>query len=246
MKAPPVTIDNYTGHREYHRIVRAVREILDVCDEVAPLDVLERLDLLRNHEVQAWYRGSVPWLECALRCSHNMVNRVLRILRMHVHDLNLAPAIVPYVQCEGRHAGRRLWFTRGRQAPIEDCYRRHYVVLGKRNQCRRGPHPLTKARRPAARLERAHRGLPPDPIPLKEQRKKQRKMKGRRRRRAAERTISESVEQTYGLDERDSSDRPRGRMPNPPPPPGPAELKAFDDELHDLLSDCDRDPDLFD
>ena len=63
-----------------------------------------------------------------IRCNLTRAGRILRLLRFHVHDLNLKPSPTVY-----QHRGHRLRFSRSGEPKIEEAWSRHFVVGGKRN-----------------------------------------------------------------------------------------------------------------
>ena len=48
--------------------------------------------VLRKIDVESWRFGRVSYLEKVIRCNLGKTSRILRILRMHVHDLNMTPS----------------------------------------------------------------------------------------------------------------------------------------------------------
>lgn len=56
--------------------------------------------------------------------------RLLRILRMHAHELNLVPSETVYIRRTGGPK-TRLRFTKTGDPPVEAAYARHFVWPGK-------------------------------------------------------------------------------------------------------------------
>ncbi|HYI09856.1 MAG TPA: hypothetical protein VEK57_12400 [Thermoanaerobaculia bacterium] len=129
-----ISLANYRTDKYYRRIVRVVEEILEKGDVVAPIDVFLRMGLVDEEAIRVWRQGQTPYLERVIRCNLSEASRILRILRMHVHDLKLRPSLTVYV----RHGkGRRtpLRFTKTGDPKIEEAYSRHFLrVLSKRNR----------------------------------------------------------------------------------------------------------------
>ena len=124
-----ITLQNYRKDRYYPRIVEAVREILTEQDEVAPVDVFVRMGLLEEKKVRAWHLGRVSYLERVINCNLAKAGRILRILRMHGHDLQLGPAVRQYRRrTAGPHTTLR--FTKTRNRRLEEDYSRHYAIIG--------------------------------------------------------------------------------------------------------------------
>jgi hypothetical protein len=73
-----------------------------------PIDVLVGMHLLTPEKVQDWRRGRIPDLERVINCNLTRLSRLLRILRFHVHDLNLVPSNPRH----GKGRKQRLRFTK--------------------------------------------------------------------------------------------------------------------------------------
>ena len=82
------------------------------------------------HALEAWRLGRVPYLERVIDCNLTRLGRLLRILRMHAHDLCLAPSMTAYVRW-GKGPKSRLRFSKTRDAGVEKAYARHFVWPGK-------------------------------------------------------------------------------------------------------------------
>src|SRR5688572_22433196 len=95
---PTPTVDNVRDDPLYPRIARAVAEILAKGKVVAPVDVLVRMELLAPDKLEDWRRGRVPYLERVIRGNLTRLSRLLRILRMHAHDLKLVPSVTVYMR----------------------------------------------------------------------------------------------------------------------------------------------------
>ena len=93
-----VTVHTYRQDPYYPRVVRAVANILARADVVAPVDVLLEMGNLTPKHHEAWSRGHVPSLERVFAGSLSKANRILRLLRFHVHDLNMLPRRTVYHQ----------------------------------------------------------------------------------------------------------------------------------------------------
>jgi hypothetical protein len=127
---PVVTIASYHEDRLFPRIERAVAAILARGKVVAPVDVLVEMGLLTPEHLDDWRRGKVPYLERVIRCNLSKLSRLLRILRFHVHDLNLAPSMTAYMRW-GKGPRLRLRFTKTGDPKLEEAYARHFVWPGK-------------------------------------------------------------------------------------------------------------------
>ena len=99
-----ITVANYRQDPYYARIVKAVEGLLREKGFVAPLELFIRMDLLSPESVENWRRGRIAHLERAMRCNLAKAGRILRILRMHAHDLDLKPSLT---ECKRRSKGCR-------------------------------------------------------------------------------------------------------------------------------------------
>ena len=129
-RKPKVNVATYRGDRLYPRIVRAVAVILQHDKVVAPVDVLVEMGLLAPQHLGDWRRGRAPYLEQVINCNLTRLSRLLRILRVHVHDLNLAPSVTVYMRW-GKGPKQRLRFTKTGDPKLEEAYARHFVWPGK-------------------------------------------------------------------------------------------------------------------
>ena len=121
-----VTVDNYREDKYYRRVVRAVAKILSHSNVVAPVDVLMEMGNLTKQNVEAWCRGKVPYLECVVEGNLSKINRILRIIGFHMHDLNMVPHRMVYRQLN-RSKNRVLQFTKSGIKRLGEAYSRHYV-----------------------------------------------------------------------------------------------------------------------
>ena len=121
-----VTVNTYRQDKYYPRVVRAVAKILARSDVVAPVEVLMEMGNLTEKNHEAWYRGQVPYLERVFEGSLSKVNRILRIIGFHVHDLNMVPRRTVYSQW-GKGKDRILRFSKSGNEGVEEAYSTHYV-----------------------------------------------------------------------------------------------------------------------
>ena len=124
-----VGVATYRNDPPYPRIINAVAAILEKGKVVTPVDVLVRMGLLTPEHLEGWRRGRIPYLEQVIDCNLTRLSRLLRILRLHVHDLNLVPSETVYV-CYGNRR-QRLRFTNTGAAKLEQVYARHFIWPGK-------------------------------------------------------------------------------------------------------------------
>jgi hypothetical protein len=84
-----ITLADYRKDRYYARIVRATEDLLRERGFVAPIELLIRMELLSPESVEDWRRGRIPFLQRVIRCNLSKASRIVRILRIHAHDLDL-------------------------------------------------------------------------------------------------------------------------------------------------------------
>ena len=121
-----ITLTNYRHDRYYARIVKATEDLLREKGFVAPIELFIRMDLLSPASVENWRRGRIPYLENAIHCNLSKANRILRILRMHAHDLDLKP--VPTVYKRWTRGPRTLLdFSKTGDRAVEEAYARHFL-----------------------------------------------------------------------------------------------------------------------
>ena len=121
-----ITLANYRQDPYYARIVKAVEGLLREKGFVAPLELFIRMDLLSPESVENWRRGRIAHLERAMHCNLAKASRVLRILRMHAHDLDLKPSLTKYKRWS-KGSRPLLRFSKTGDRNIEDAYARHFV-----------------------------------------------------------------------------------------------------------------------
>lgn len=123
-----ITASNYKNDPYYPRIVRAVAEILEQGNVVTPIAVFSKMGLLSPKMVEDWRFGRVPYLEKVLPCNLCKASRILRILRLHTHNLNLKPSQTVYKQF-GRGKKLTLRFSKTGDPNLEEAYSRHFIRL---------------------------------------------------------------------------------------------------------------------
>src|ERR1700677_880111 len=121
-----ITLANYRKDPYYPRIVKAVEGLLREKGFVAPLELFMRMDLLSPESVEDWRRGRIAYLERVIRCNLSKASRVLRILPVHAHDLDLKPSLTVYERCT-KGSRPLLRFSKTSDPNIEAAYARHFV-----------------------------------------------------------------------------------------------------------------------
>ena len=121
---------NYRRDPYYAPVVKAVEGLLREKGFVAPFELFIRMGLLSPESAEDWRRGRIPYLERVIRCNLGKASRILRILRMHAHDLDLKPSLTVYKRwTEGSRPLLR--FSKTGDHNIEDAYARHFVSPSK-------------------------------------------------------------------------------------------------------------------
>jgi hypothetical protein len=123
-----VTLESYRKDKYYPRIVMAVTALLKEGDVVAPIDVFVKMSVLAKEDVEAWRMGRIPYLEKVIRCNLEKASRILRILRMHVHDLNMRPSQTDYRKW-GTGQRIKLRFSKYGVPALEEAYSRHFIYV---------------------------------------------------------------------------------------------------------------------
>ena len=131
-----ITIENYRADKYFARVVRAVDAILARQESVSPTELFVEMGLLSVPAIEEWRAGRLPFLERAIQCNLSAASRILRLLRMHAHDLNLRQSGIVYVR-RTRGVRLRLRFTKSGDLKLEEAYACHFVkVVSKRNVSR--------------------------------------------------------------------------------------------------------------
>ena len=131
-----ITVGNYRTDKYYLRVVNAVKAILARKEFVSPVELFVEMGLLSSQEIAEWRAGRVPYLERVIKCNLSAASRILRLLRMHAHDLNLRPSSTGYVR-RTRGGKPRLRFTKTGDLKLEDAYARHFVKVVSDRKSRR-------------------------------------------------------------------------------------------------------------
>jgi len=121
-----ITVANYRQDPYYAQIVKVAEGLLREKGFVAPLELFIRTDLLSPESVENWRRGRIAYLERVMRCNLGKASRILRILRMHAHDLDLKPSLTVYKRWT-KGSRPLLRFSKTGDHNIEDAYARHFV-----------------------------------------------------------------------------------------------------------------------
>ena len=118
-----LTPENYEADTLYPRVARAMAELLSKGLPVSAPAVFARMGMLSEENLQAWRLGKVPYLERVIAGSLGKTNRVVRIIGLHAHDLNLPP-LAPHAAGPIKHNGRPLRFCKTGERRVEEAYKR--------------------------------------------------------------------------------------------------------------------------
>jgi hypothetical protein len=121
-----ITVANYRQDPYYARIVRAVESLLREKGFVTPVELFIRMNLLSPESAEDWRRGQISYLERVIRCNLNKASRILHILRMHAHDLDLKPSLTVYKRWT-KGSRPLLRFSKTGDHNVEEAYARHFV-----------------------------------------------------------------------------------------------------------------------
>jgi hypothetical protein len=127
-----ITVENYRQDRYYAAIVRAVEDLLREKGFVAPVELFIRMDLLSPESAENWRRGRIPYLERVIQCNLSKASRILRILRMLAHELDLKPSPTVYKRWT-KGSRPLLRFSKTGDHNIDAAYARHFVSPGKKS-----------------------------------------------------------------------------------------------------------------
>ena len=118
-----LTPENYEADTLYPRVARAMAELLSNGLPVSAPAVFAKMGMLSEENLRAWRLGKVPYLERVIAGSLGKTNRVVRIISLHAHDLNLPP-LAPHAAGPIKHKGRPLRFCKTGERPVEEAYKR--------------------------------------------------------------------------------------------------------------------------
>ncbi len=129
-KMVKLTVDNYRKDKYYPKVVKAMIDELIHSSYVSPIEVIQRMDLLKKDQVADWKKGRVTYLEKIISCNLSKASRILRLMHFHAHDLNLKPSITIYKR-KARSRTIPLRFSKSGIQKLEESYSRHFLKMGK-------------------------------------------------------------------------------------------------------------------
>ncbi len=125
MKRP--TPADYQSDTLFPRVQRAMTELLRAGQPVSAPAVFVRMGVLRQADLGAWRLGRVAYLERVILGNLSKINRVLRIISLYAHDLQLFLA-PPHSAGAVRYRGRALRFSKTGDVGLEERSRRVFVA----------------------------------------------------------------------------------------------------------------------
>ena len=126
-----LTVKNYKNDKYYPKVVKAMNDELIHSNFVSPIEVMQRMCILKKEHVADWRKGRIAYLEKVINCNLSKANRILQLMRFHAHDLNMKPSITIYNR-KVKSIKIKLRFSKSGTQKIEDSYSRHFVKYGKR------------------------------------------------------------------------------------------------------------------
>ncbi len=121
-----ITTGNYKKDKYYLPVVRAFAKILSEKDYVAPVEVFMTMGHLKEKEYKRWRNGQVPCLERVIEVNLSKINRILRIIKMYAHDLNMKKSITYYHKW-GKGKKTALRFSISGEKNLEESYSGHFL-----------------------------------------------------------------------------------------------------------------------
>ena len=122
-----ITVGNYKQDKYYEKVVRAMDAILERQNSVSPIDVMLQLQRLTPKQVEDRRFARIAYLERVTAGGLGTVNRILRLMRFHAHDLNLIPSQTVYRKWGKGKTRIMLRFSKSREPNLEAAWSRHYV-----------------------------------------------------------------------------------------------------------------------
>lgn len=126
-------VSNYKEDKYYPKVLKAFGDILIDGSEIKPVEVFQRMHLLKSEDLENWYFGRVPFLEKVIRCNLSKVSRITRLIGFIAHDFNMGKSIHRYAK---RGKGKKvvLQFSKSNIKALEQGYSTHYSIIGSREK----------------------------------------------------------------------------------------------------------------
>lgn len=122
-----LTVANYKQDKYYEKVVRAMAEVLERQEFVSPIDVMLQLQRLTPKQIEDWRFARIAYLERVTIGGLGTVNRTLRLMGFHAHELNLIPSQTTYRKWGKGNKRITLRFSKSGEPKLEAAWSRHYT-----------------------------------------------------------------------------------------------------------------------
>jgi hypothetical protein len=107
----------------------AVYELLKDKDFISPVDLLLRMDVLKDKDYKDWRFGRVPYLEKVCGVNLAKLSSVMKELRIYAKQNNLKESFTVYKRWGVKGKVIPLRFSKTGHPEIEKAYSTHYVKI---------------------------------------------------------------------------------------------------------------------
>ncbi|WP_146460294.1 hypothetical protein [Rubripirellula tenax] len=129
-----ITVANYKQDKFYEKAVGAMAAVLQRQESVSPIDVMLQMERLTPKQIEDWRFARIAFLESVTIGGLGTVNRILRLIGFHAHDLNLIPSHTVYRKW-GKGKNRIvLRFSKFGDPNLEAAWSRHYTCPKRRRE----------------------------------------------------------------------------------------------------------------
>lgn len=132
-----LTVANFKQDKFYERVVRAMSAVLERQEYVSPIDVMLQLERLTPKQIEDWRFARIAYLERVTVGNLGTVNRILRLMGFHAHELNLIPSQTVYRKWGKGKKRITLRFSKSGEPKLEASWSRHYTCPKRRRELRK-------------------------------------------------------------------------------------------------------------
>ncbi|MGB7343851.1 MAG: hypothetical protein WBD20_06545 [Pirellulaceae bacterium] len=132
-----ITLANYKQDKFYEKVVRAMAAVLERQESVSPIDVMLQLQKLTPKQIEDWRFARIAYLERVTVGGLGTVNRILRLMGFHAHDLNLIPSQAVYRKWGKGKERITLRFSKSGEPKLEASWSRHYTCPKRRRELKK-------------------------------------------------------------------------------------------------------------
>lgn len=129
-----ITVANYKQDKNYEKVVWAMAAVLERQESVSPIDVMLQLQRLTPKQIEDWRFARIAYLERVTMGGLGTVNRILRLMGFHAHDLNLIPSHTVYRKWGKGKKRITLRFSKSGEPRLEAAWSRHYTCPKRRRE----------------------------------------------------------------------------------------------------------------